>query len=69
MLDGNAIIFLTERYGMRAHASWGSQYDVMMTFLNKDAYDKFMLSEEDYALQKELEKANKKNNKSAKSTG
>ena len=69
VLDGNAIIFLTERYGMRAHASWGSQYDVMMTFLNKDAYDKFMLSEEDYALQKELEKANKKNDKSAKSTG
>ena len=66
VLDGNAIIFLTERYGMRAHASWGSQYDVMMTFLNKDAYDKFMLSEEDYALQKELEKANKKKDKSAK---
>ena len=60
VLDGNAILFLSERYGMRAHASWGSQYDVMLAFLNKDAYDKFMLSEEDYALQKELEKTNKK---------
>lgn len=26
-LDGNAILFKTERYGMRAHASWGSQDD------------------------------------------
>ena len=29
VLDGNAILFQTERYGMRAHASWGSQQDVM----------------------------------------
>jgi tricorn protease len=55
-LDGNAIIFLSERYGMRAHASWGSQSDVMIVFLNRDAYDKFMLSEEDYELRQEVEK-------------
>jgi len=55
-LDGNAIIFNSERYGMRNHASWGSMGDVMMVFLNQDAYDKFRLSEEDYALGKELEK-------------
>ena len=59
-LDGNAVIFASERYGMRNHASWGSLYDVMITFLNDEAYDKYMLSEEDYKLKKELEKSNSK---------
>ena len=60
VLDGNAIMFSTERYGMRAHASWGSQNDVMLAFVNQDAFDKFNLSKEDYELQKELEKEQKK---------
>lgn len=58
--DGNAVIFASERYGMRNHASWGSEYDVMMVFLNQEAYDKFRLSEEDYALLKEVEEQQKK---------
>lgn len=59
VLDGNAILFITERYGMRTHASWGSLNDVMLVFMNQDAYDKFRLSKEDYELQKELEKEQK----------
>lgn len=58
--DGKALLFASERYGMRNHASWGSQYDVMMVFLTKDAYDRFRLSEEDLALLKEVEKEQKK---------
>ncbi len=61
--DGTAITFQSERYGMRNHASWGSQGDVMAVFLTRDAYDRFRLSEEDYALQKEIEKDNKKEDK------
>ncbi len=60
VLDGNAILFTTERYGMRAHASWGSQDDAMLVFLNQDAYDKYCLSKEDYELRKELEDQQKK---------
>lgn len=60
VLDGNAILFKSERYGMRAHASWGSLQDVMLVFLNQDAYEKFSLSKEDYELRKELEKEQKK---------
>ncbi len=56
VLDGNAILFTSERYGMRNHASWGSQLDVMLVFLNRDAYDRFLLSKEDYELRKEIEK-------------
>lgn len=60
VMDGNAILFLSERYGMRNHASWGSMSDVMLVFLNQDAYDKYRLSEEDYALYKDVEKEQKK---------
>lgn len=60
VLDGNAILFQTERYGMRAHASWGSQQDVMLVFLNQDAYDRHRLSKEDFELLKDFEKEQKK---------
>ena len=63
VLDGNAIMFSSERYGMRSHASWGSQDDVLIAFLNRDAYDKFKLSKEDYELLKEAEKQQKKDEK------
>ena len=71
-LDGNAVIFISDRYGMRNHASWGSLSDVMITFLNEEAYDKYWLSEEDYKLKKDLEKSNSKkedNDKSDKKKG
>lgn len=66
VLDGNAILFESERYGMRNHASWGSLNDAMLVFLNKDAYDKFRLNKEDYELLKELEAEQKKEEAKAK---
>lgn len=54
--NGNAIIFQSDRYGMRNHASWGSMTDVMIAFLNQEAYDKFQLNKEDAELAKEAEK-------------
>ena len=60
-LDGNAITFHSNRYGMRSHASWGSQNDAFICFLNQEAYDKFMLSKEEYEIfKKEEEKAKPK---------
>ena len=44
VLDGNAILYNSDRYGMRSHASWGSQRDVFIAFLNQEAYDKFRLN-------------------------
>ncbi|MCH5238617.1 MAG: PD40 domain-containing protein [Muribaculaceae bacterium] len=69
VLDGNAVIFNSERYGMRNHASWGSLYDVMINFLNEEAYDKFTLSEEDFKLKKEIEKSNSKKDESKDEKG
>ena len=59
VLDGNAIIYRSNRYGMRSHASWGSQNDAFIAFMNQDAYDKFRLNKEEYALLKETEKGGK----------
>lgn len=66
VMDGNALLFFTERYGMRAHASWGSQDDVMIVFLNREAMDKYNLNEEDYALYKENAKKKKTDTKDSK---
>jgi tricorn protease len=63
VLDGNAIIYNSDRYGMRSHASWGSQRDAFIVFMNQDAYDKFRLSKEEYALLKETEKGKKDDKK------
>lgn len=50
ILGGNALAFGTERLGMRNHASWGSQMDVFFVFMNRDAYDNFMLPKEEREL-------------------
>lgn len=57
VLDGNAILFKSERYGMRNHASWGTLEDAMIVFLNRKAYDDFRMSEEDRKLLEEYEKS------------
>ncbi|MCM1310499.1 MAG: S41 family peptidase [Bacteroides sp.] len=48
--DGQAVTWLSERYGMRNQASWGTQYDVMIAYLNRAARDRAALSEEELAL-------------------
>ena len=64
-MGGNAIIWASDRYGERAHGSWGSEGDVMGVFLNQDAWDKFRLSKEEYELQKELEEKKKEDEEEA----
>ena len=60
VLDGNAIIYRSNRYGMRSHASWGSQNDAFIAFLNQDAYDRFNMSKEEYDILKNSEERSKK---------
>ncbi len=69
VLDGGAIAFISNRFGMRSQASWGSQDDILMAFVNEEAFDRYRLDKENYELLKdaekeqkaEAEKANKKN--------
>ena len=60
VLGGNAILFASERYGMRSHASWGTLEDVMIVFLNRKAYDEFKMTKEEMELEKEIASLSKK---------
>ena len=59
VMGGNALIYMSNRHGMRSHASWGSLQDVYISFMNQETMNKFMMSEEEYAFFKETEKAEK----------
>ena len=58
--SGDAIIWLSARYGQRDHGSHGAEYDVLAGFLTQDAWNSFNLNKEDTALLKEAEEAAKK---------
>lgn len=60
VMGGDAIIYISNRLGMRSHASWGSQDDVFIAFMNREAQRKFNLSEEAYKVLQEEEKLVKK---------
>ena len=47
VMDGKAMIWFSDRYGMRNHASWGSQNDVFAMFFTQEAFDKFNMSKEE----------------------
>lgn len=63
VMGGDAIIYTSNRLGMRSHASWGSQDDVFIAFMNREAQRKFNLSEEAYKVWQEEEKLAKKDEK------
>ena len=60
VLGGNAILFKSERYGMRNHASWGTLEDVMIVFMNRKAFDEFKMTKEQKELEKEIAGLSKK---------
>lgn len=59
VLDGNAITWSTEKYGMRNHASWGSMRDQMLVFLNRKSFDLYKMNKEEFELYSEANKPNK----------
>lgn len=65
VMGGTAIMFGSNRYGMRSHASWGSQDDVFLAFVNQEALDRYRLNKEDYELLKDAEKKAKDEEKKA----
>ncbi len=62
-MEGNAMIWFTDRNGLRSHGSWGSHSDAYIMFFNTRAYDKFKLTKEEFELLKEEEKLKKKKTK------
>ena len=55
MMDGKMVVWLSTRQGNRTENGFISEGDVFGMFLTQEAYDKFLLSEEDFALLKEQE--------------
>lgn len=47
VLDGKAMIWGSDRAGMRSHGSWGATADVYIMFFDTDAYDRFRMSKEE----------------------
>ena len=46
-LDGKGITYVTGRYGMKSHASWGNQSDIVLMILDPSAWEEFNLTEEE----------------------
>lgn len=67
VMDGNAILFESEMYGMRNHASWGSMGDVMIAFLNREAYNRYKMNKEEAEILADAEKAAKKKDEESSS--
>lgn len=78
VLDGKAILFGSDRAGYRSHGSWGATQDLYLMFLDHKAYEDFIKTKEERAIDKELkeeadklkkkeeEAKNKKKSKKAK---
>lgn len=66
-LDGKAITYATSKYGMRSHGSWGEQDDVMIMFLDGEAWDDFRRTEEEAELSKKAKEDSNKDENSDES--
>ena len=59
VLDGKAMIWTSDRAGYRSHGGHGAEYDIYIMFFDGEAYDKFNLSKEEYALLEEEDEEEK----------
>lgn len=59
IMEGAAIMWFSDRHGMRSHGSHGSQSDAYAMFLTEAAYDQFKLNKGEFALMQEMEKEDK----------
>lgn len=67
ILDGKAMLWFSNRDGLKSVAqSGGAQADAYGMFFTQDAWDRFRLSKEDFALLKEAEDARTKTDPAAK---
>lgn len=65
-LGGGAVTYMTGRYGMKSHGSWGNQDDVVLMALDSEAWDNFNSTEEEASLREEKEKEAEKKDDSKK---
>lgn len=66
VMDGEAVIWFTGKYGMKNHGSWGFQQDAYIMFLTEGSYDKFKLTEAELAALEEVKKEDQDSEKEDK---
>lgn len=47
VMGGKGLTYTSGRYGYRSHGSWGEEQDVIMMMLDGDAWDEFLMTEEE----------------------
>lgn len=67
-MDGKAVAWASGKYGYRSHGSWGNENDVMIMFLDGEAWDRYNYNEEDLKLadKREADKKKKEADEKAK---
>lgn len=55
VLNGEAMIWFTDKRGYRSHGSWGAQNDVYALFFTQKAYDNFKLTKEEREVKAQIE--------------
>ena len=58
--DGKALLYYSNRFGRRNHGSWGSDGDLFALYLTREAYDRALLSPEEFDRLKKKEDEKKK---------
>lgn len=59
MMQGKMLLWFSARDGMKNHASWGGQSDVYASFFTQEAFDEFIMNEEEFNLYKEIKEKQK----------
>jgi tricorn protease len=65
-MDGKAMLFYSNRDGMKNHASWGGQMDAYAIFFTQEAFDRFKLGKEEAELRKEADDKKKEDEEKKK---
>ena len=71
-MNGKAMVWESDKQGYRSHGSWGAESDIYVMFFDGEAYDRFMMNEEEAKLQdkqKEKSDENKDTEKDKKGKG
>lgn len=58
VLGGRGLTYTSGRYGYKSHGSWGEEQDVLLMMLDGDAWDEFLMTEEEAELAAESKKKN-----------
>lgn len=56
MMEGKMMLWFSARDGQKNHGSWGGEMDAYATFFTREAFDEFMLSEEEFEILKDKRK-------------